>query len=58
MHTAVRFCNEIPMATRTPINSQVKELKNWVADVTEGKEIYPSYWAAKGWRCVKAPYKG
>lgn len=53
----VSFCDEFQAATRTSMNSQLKDLKHWAADPTEGKEIYPNYWAAKGWRCVKSPYK-
>lgn len=53
----VSFGSEFYTATRTPIKLQVQDLKNWVADPTEGKGIYPNYWAAKGWRCVKTPYR-
>jgi hypothetical protein len=56
-NSALRFSNPFNTAERTPNNPQLRELKNWVADPTEGKDIYPNYWAGKGWRCIKAPYK-
>jgi hypothetical protein len=57
MDSTVRFWNEFQTAARTQSSLQGKDLKTWVADPTEGKEIYPNYWTAKGWRCVKIPYR-